>query len=127
MSPFVESAQAQWLEQLEAMRRAIAELNLPSDRDTKPAYGDGLNLDDDEFSGTASGDDIWDVLSDEYGDEYSSDQLGQYTDALPTSHTYDQLWLADRCAAVARSGSGLDASALQEQLSAILASDSNGE
>ncbi|KAJ4305314.1 putative steryl acetyl hydrolase mug81 [Kalmusia sp. IMI 367209] len=127
MLPSVETAQAQWLEQLEAMRRAIAELNLPSDGDTKPAYGDNLDLDDDEISGTASSDDIWDVLSDDYGDEYSSDQLGQYTNTLPTSHLYDQLWLADKCAAVAQSGSGLDASALQEQLSAILASDSNDD
>ncbi|KAF1999651.1 Sec63-domain-containing protein [Amniculicola lignicola CBS 123094] len=124
MSLSVESAQAQWLEQLSAMRQAIADLNLP---DTKtPAYGDDLDIDDDDLSGAASGDDIWDVIGDEYDDDYSSDRLD---DASPPTDTgrYDHYWLAGRCADVARRGSGLEAGALKEQLSAILASDSNNE
>ncbi|KAL5412123.1 hypothetical protein PMIN06_009629 [Paraphaeosphaeria minitans] len=127
MSPSVESAQAQWLEQLEAMRKAIAELNLPADDKTTPAYGDDLDIDDDDFSGTASGDDIWDVLSDEYEDAYSSDQFDQIANAQPTSPLHDQLWLQEKCNYVARSSSGLDATALKEQLSAILASDCNDD
>lgn len=109
------------------MRQAIAELKLPSDGDSIPAYGDDLTLDDDDFSGTASGDDVWDLLSDEYGDDYSSDQLGQIVDGPSATNAYDQLWLTQKCAAVSRSGSGLDAGALQEQISAILASDSDGK
>lgn len=122
MSPAVENAQAQWLEQLEAMRKAIAELNLPSEDKASPAYGDDLDLDQDDLSGTASGDDIWDVLSDEYADQYSSDLFEE-----PTGTLYGQLWLQERCNEVARSSSGLDASALEEQLSAVLASDSNDD
>lgn len=126
MSPSVETAQAQWLEQLAAMRKAIAELNLPPDVQKTPAYGDDLGLDDDDLSGTVSGEDIWDVISDGYEDEYSSDHLDQYADGQPGGSLYDQQWLAERCADVARMGSGLDAAALKEQISAILASDSNG-
>jgi antiviral helicase SLH1 len=63
MSPFVEEAQAQWLEQLATMRKAIADLNLPKEGQRPPAYGDDLEFDDEDFSGTASGEDIWDVIS----------------------------------------------------------------
>ncbi|KAH3916623.1 hypothetical protein HBI56_048130 [Parastagonospora nodorum] len=127
MSPSIDSAQAQWLEQLAAMRKAIAELNLPAEGQKPPAYGDDIEFDDDDFSGTASGEDIWDIISDEYEDEYSSDQLEQFSD-LPTGGSpYSQQWLAKKCAGVAQRSSGLDARALKDQLSAILASDSNDE
>jgi antiviral helicase SLH1 len=127
MSSALEVAQAEWLEQLSAMRKAIAELKLPADADAeqRPAYGDDLDLDDDDLSGTASGDDIWDVISDEYGEEYSSDNLDDTAGVF--DQQFDQQWLAERCARVAQRGSGLDAGALKEQLQAILASDSNDE
>ena len=125
MSPSLETAQSQWLEQLEAMRKAIADLDLPPTSELAPAYGDDIALDDDDLSTTLSGEDIWDLLSDEYEEEYSSDHLdddaGYVTKAL-----YDQDWLEEQCMHVARRGSGLDAGALKEQISAILASDSNG-
>lgn len=125
MSPSVEDAQAQWLEQLATMRKAIAELNLPANGQDPPAYGHDIEFDDDDFSGTASGEDIWDIISDEYEDEYSSDQLEQNLVQQETS-PYSQQWLADKCFHVAQRSSGLDAGALKEQISAILASDSNG-
>ncbi|KAF2852407.1 Sec63-domain-containing protein [Plenodomus tracheiphilus IPT5] len=127
MSPAVEDAQAQWLEQLASMRKAIAELNLPNETDQAPAYGHDIDFDDDDFSGTASGEDIWDIISDEYEEAYSSDQLEQSSHSQLGGNAYDQQWLADKCVAVARSSSGLDANALKEQLTAILASDSNDE
>lgn len=126
MSPSLESAHAQWLEQLEAMRKAIAELNLAADSEKVPVYGADLALDDDDFSGTASGEDIWDVISDEYEEEYSSDHLELSADRKSTGNLYGPQWLAERCADVARRGSGLDKGALKEQILAILASDSNG-
>ena len=126
MSPAVEDAQAQWLEQLDAMRKAIAELNLPADAEKAPAYGDDLEFDDD-FSGTASGEDIWDIISDEYEEEYSSDHLDQIPDGQVTGEAYSQQWLAEKCSEVARSSSGLESGALKEQITAILSSDSNGE
>lgn len=127
MSSSVEDAQAQWLEQLDAMRKAIAELNLPADAGKAPAYGDDLEFDDDDFSGTASGEDIWDIISDEYEEEYSSDQIDQYAGASNGTKLYDQTWLVEKCAGVAQRSSGLDAGALKEQISAILASDSNSK
>jgi antiviral helicase SLH1 len=127
MSSTLDSAQSQWLEQLEAMRKAIAELNLPGNSERPPAYGDDLDLEDDDLSGTVSGEDIWDVLSDEYEEEYSSDHLDDDAVAHIGQNAYDQRWLAERCAEVAQRGSGLDADALKEQLLAILASDSNDE
>lgn len=127
MSPSTEDAQAQWLEQLAAMRRAIAELNLPSDADKAPAYGHDIDFDDDDFSGTASSDDIWDIISDEYEAEYSSDHLEHFSRDQIEGSTYNQPWLAENCIAVARNSSGLEAGALKEQITAILASDSNSE
>jgi hypothetical protein len=126
MSPSVDDAQAQWLEQLAAMRKAIAELNLPAEGQKPPAYGDDIEFDDDDFSGTASGEDIWDIISDEYDDEYSSDHLEQFSDLSTGASSYSQQWLTEKCAGVAQRSSGLDAGALKEQISAILASDSNG-
>jgi antiviral helicase SLH1 len=125
MSPSVEEAQQQWLEQLATMRKAIAELNLPTDNQKPPAYGDDIEFDDDDFSGTASGEDIWDIISDEYDDEYSSDHLEQFPNQQG-GILYSQQWLAEKCANVAQRSSGLDAGALKEQISAILASDSKG-
>ena len=126
MSPAVEDAHAQWLQQLDAMRKAIAELNLPADAEKVPAYGDDLEFDDDDFSGTASGEDIWDIISDEYEEEYSSDHLDQFLDGQVTAEAYSQQWLTEKCSEVARSSSGLDSGALKEQITAILSSDSNG-
>ena len=127
MSPSVEDAQAQWLEQLASMRKAIAELNLPADAQKTPAYGDDLEFDDDDFSGTASGEDIWDIISDEYEEEYSSDHLDQFPDQPSEVSLYSQQWLVEKCSGIAQRSSGLDAGALKEQISAILASDSNGK
>ncbi|KAF2133628.1 Sec63-domain-containing protein [Dothidotthia symphoricarpi CBS 119687] len=109
------------------MRKAIAELNLPVDTEKTPAYGDDLDFDDDDFSGTVSGEDIWDIISDEYEDEYSSDHLDQYAEASNGSGLYDQQWLTEKCTGVAQRSSGLESGALKEQISAILASDSNNE
>ena len=128
MSPAVEEAQAQWLEQLHAMRKAIAELGLSADAEETPAYGHDIDFDDDDdFSGTASGEDIWDIISDEYEEGYSSDHLDEFTQVSAASNAYDEQWLAAKCSQVARSSSGLDAGALKEQIVAILSSDSNGQ
>lgn len=131
MSPSVDTAQSQWLEQLAAMRAAIAELKLPQSSDQADIYGHDIVIDDDDLSGTASGDDIWDLISDTEDEEYSSDQLDgsdvPYMDGFPDGRAYDQEWLRKRCQAAAQHASGLDAQALQEQVSAVLASDSNSE
>ncbi|KAF2135721.1 uncharacterized protein K452DRAFT_260242 [Aplosporella prunicola CBS 121167] len=132
MSPSIENAESQWLAQLAEMRAAIAELKLPQKDGGTPTYGDDIDVDEDDFSGTASGDDIWDLISDEASEEYySSDQLDA-TDAFPVGGSsvvapYSQGWLNQQCAGVAERSSGLDAQTLQDNIMAILASDSNNE
>jgi antiviral helicase SLH1 len=120
-----DNAYAQWLEQLASMRQAIADLKLSDNSQDAPAYGEDIEFDDD-FSATASGEDIWDVISDEY-EEYSSDQLDQDSDFPADVPPYSQQWLTEKCYHVAQRSSGLDAEALKEQISAILASDSNSK
>lgn len=128
MSSAVQDAHAQWLEQLHAMRKAIAELNLPAAAEEAPAYGHDIDFDDDDdFSGTASGEDIWDVISDDYDEAYSSDHLDGFAQEPASTNARDAQWLAAKCSQVARNSSGLDAGALKEQISAILSSDSNGQ
>jgi antiviral helicase SLH1 len=127
MASTLQNPQAAWMAQLEAMRKAIAELNLPSASERIPAYGDDLDLDDDDLSGTVSGEDIWDVISDEYEDDYSSDQLDHDYGAQTGQSAYDQRWLEEKCVEVAHRGSGLHADALKDQLLAVLGSDSNDE
>ncbi|KAH7138864.1 Sec63 Brl domain-containing protein [Dendryphion nanum] len=123
----LDNMTATWQAQLEAMRKAIAELDLPTHAQQPVAYGDDIDLDDDDFSGTVSGDDIWDLISDEYEEEYSSDHLDHDSTAYPGQSSYGQYWLAQQCENVAQRGSGLDATALKNQLAAILASDENDQ
>lgn len=131
MSPALDVAESQWLVQLAEMRAAIAELKLPQKNGDAPAYGHDIDVDVDDFSGTASGDDIWDIISNEESADYSSDQL-DVADAVPAKAgpagpLYSQSWLAEQCEQAAQRGSGLDAQALQGQIMAVLSSDSNND
>lgn len=131
MSPAVESAQSQWLAQLADMREAIAELKLNQASVNGQAYGHDIAVDDDDDVAGGSGiDDIWDILSDEENNDYSSDNLegaeqhplGGYGDA----HGYDQTWLRIKCVALASRRSAPGGGELEEQVLALLASDSRG-
>lgn len=126
MSPSLENAQSQWLAQLTAMREAIAELKIPTDGEKGYTYGQDILLGDDELSGTASGDDIWDLISDEWEDEYSSDHLDEVDIVGLGQNVYDQTWLSRKCDIIAQRSSGLNGPALQEQIMAVLTSDING-
>ncbi|KAF2815299.1 Sec63-domain-containing protein [Mytilinidion resinicola] len=127
MSPSLETAQSQWLAQFAAMREAIAELKLPTTDEQNQAYGHDINIDDDELSGTPSGDDIWDLISDERDDSYSSDHLDDVDEIPAKDAGYSKAWLEQKCEDVAGKSSGLEAKALQEQLLAILVSDSRDD
>lgn len=130
MSPSVESAQSQWLAQLAAMREAIAELKLNEASVNGQAYGHDIAVDDDDVTGGSGIDDIWDIHSEEENDDYSSDNLeeaeqhplGGYGDA----HGYDQTWLRTKCVALASRRSAPGGGELEEQILALLASDSRG-
>jgi antiviral helicase SLH1 len=131
MSPSaVESAEAQWLAQLAAMRAALAELKLPLPQanglQEKP-YGVDFDFDE-EISSTNSGDDVWDFISDEDGENYGSDLM----DGIEPSNdiievSYGPEWLKNKCTLLAKSKQGLSAEDLQGQILALLASDSGEE
>ena len=130
MSPSIQSVQSQWLAQLASMRAAIAELKLNQVDSNAQSYGQDLLLDDDDLTGGSGSDDIWDILSEETDDEYSSDQLNGKEEAHTNGDfdglEYDLGWLRSKTVAFASRRSGLDAHELQEQIVALLASDSRG-
>ena len=131
MSPSIQSAQAQWLEQLASMRAAIAEIKLDQAQTNSPSYGDDLLLDDDLTGGSGS-DDVWDVFSDPEEDDYSSDSLDDqehaYTNGEISSSGsgYGIEWLKSKTAALASRISGLDGEELLGHILAMLASASKG-
>ena len=134
MSPSTDTAASQWLEQLAAMRAAIADLKLPQTNGDSKGYelDSEFQLDDDDLSPASGSDDIWDLISDEEEDEFSEESF----DVPPTQPLVDGVgkpaegsrdWLAERCRDVASRGSGLNADTLQEQITAVLASDSSND
>jgi len=129
MASSLEDVHAQWLEQMVAMRTAIAELELSvhhHHHDGAFAYGHDTHLDDNDVLGTSS-QDIWDITSDDYPEHSSSDVIDHVLPSQSGANAYGQQWLTQQCRAVAHSGSGLEADALTDQLMAMLASDSNGK
>lgn len=135
MSPSADNAASQWLEQLAAMRAAIAELKLPqTNGNSKDAsYDDDYGLDDDDLSPASGSDDIWDIISDEDEDDFSEESLEpafayQQADHEEVSSPIGSRgWLRNCCADVSSRGSGLDADTLEEQIIAVLASDSSDD
>jgi antiviral helicase SLH1 len=131
MSPStLDSAEAQWLTQLAAMRAALVDLKLPpkSTNGESTVYGSEFNFDeDDEFTSGNSGDDMWDFISDSEEDVYSSDPN---EDTIPdrSANTniegYGPQWLTKKCIGFAAKKQGLSGEDLAEQVMALLTSDS---
>ncbi|KAI9773192.1 MAG: hypothetical protein M1835_006186, partial [Candelina submexicana] len=128
----LESAQEEWLSQLRAMRLAVAELkNMPHQNGNTEEYGRDIVVEEDDTSRDGTSDDVWDFISDDEEDPYSSDFL----DAAGEAHTdgeldgigYGQKWLRDRCVEFTSRRSGMSADILEEQITALLASDTNDE
>ncbi|KAK4936938.1 putative steryl acetyl hydrolase mug81 [Elasticomyces elasticus] len=118
-------AEPQWLAQMTAMRNAIAELKLPPLNDPSQMYGADLNFDDDLSDEVE--DDIWDVES-EPDDSPATDDFdanGSQTPATVKDGVFDKAWLHSKCSAFARSRQGIDTSDLEQQITAVLASDSS--
>lgn len=130
MPSTAETAASQWLEQLAAMRAAIAELKLPeTNGEPQNTAADDADLDwdlDDDDLSPASGDDIWDLISEEEQDSFSEESADMVTTAGPVKDG-SQEWLQAQCQVVASKGSGLEAAALQDQIMAVLASDSSDD
>jgi antiviral helicase SLH1 len=127
MSPSaVESAEAQWLAQLAAMRAALADLKLPLQeanvQHDKP-YEEDLDLDEEISYGNIR-DDVWDFISDEDEDEYSSDLVDGVEITTEISDVrYGPEWLKNKCTFLAQSKQGLSAEDLHGQILALLASN----
>jgi antiviral helicase SLH1 len=131
MSPSaIDSAEAQWLAQLAAMRAALTDLKLPPAQlsgDQGRKFEEELDFDEDLGSGP-SGDDVWDFIADEEEDEYSSDLMdGVDAPAETPVLGYGLDWLQDKCISFAQKKQGLSAEDLQGQIVALLASDSGEE
>jgi antiviral helicase SLH1 len=124
MSPAtLDSAEAQWHAQFAAMRAALADLKLPSKSDGEnESYGSDLNFDDEEFTSGNSGDDVWDFISDSDEDAWSD----THEESLPEQSTggYGSQWLKSKCIGFAARKQGLSGEDLQEQIMALLVSDS---
>lgn len=128
MSPSLETAESQWLSQLTAMRNAIAELKLDDQPNGQAqAYGQDIVVNDEDLTGGSGSDDLWNVFSDEEDDEYSSDMLDGVDDYSPDLNVetgpYGNEWLKSKCFAIANTKVGLNPEELEQQLSAMLASD----
>ena len=128
MLPSLETAESQWLSQLTAMRQAIAELKLDDQSNGQDqAYGHDIVVDDDDLTGTSGSDDLWNAFSDETDSSYSSDMLDGFEDSSPgldaSNRPWGHRWLESKCSSIAGRKIELDAGALQQQLSAMLASD----
>lgn len=123
----VAAMESQWMQQLAAMREAIAELKLPDHAVSDgPSYGSDLDLDiDEEYSSPATVDDIWDVIS---SDEESLDDLDDINGVpLPPTGGYDYAWLETKCQTLAGQKGGLDHGELVQQITAVLAADSGDD
>jgi len=134
MSQYTFQSEAEWLAQMSAMRQAIAELELAPLADASQMYGADLDLDD--VSGeSAAEDDIWDVEGPPAEDSSTSDEFDDAVASVNGFHktsdlhdqVFDRSWLQKKCAAFAESRSGMGAHDLEQQLVALLASDSSDD
>ncbi|KAH8587559.1 Sec63 Brl domain-containing protein [Bisporella sp. PMI_857] len=126
MSPSAfDSAEEQWRSQLEAMKAAIADLKLPPASSTsQDSYGSDIDyVEDDDFTSGNSGGDIWDFTS---GADDGQDSSDVNEDDIPEASAsgYGPQWLKIRCIGFAAKKQGLSPEDLEEQIMALLASDS---
>ncbi|KAL2755168.1 hypothetical protein ACRALDRAFT_2028351 [Sodiomyces alcalophilus JCM 7366] len=114
----LDEAEAQWRAQFEAMKSALAGLKLPT--------SDPSSLDfDDENEGYSSGttaQDVWDFISDDDEDDYSSDYLDAPDVAPDGGAPYGKEWFTSKCAALATKN-GLSSDSLQNQILGILTAE----
>jgi antiviral helicase SLH1 len=87
MSPSLENAESQWLEQFAAMRAAIAELGLPNKDQGNFEYGKDIVIDDeDEPLNITSVDDLWDLISEVSEEPISSEEQVAYAPESSGEH-----------------------------------------
>lgn len=118
------AAEAEWRQQFAAMQAALADLKLPQ----PPQIDGNVTVDDDDFDGYSSGvsgRDVWDFISDEEDDEYSSDFVDEHNAAgyggTSSSGSSSTDWFSKRCAEIA-SKNGLSADVFETQITSLVAS-----
>ncbi|KAL8953945.1 MAG: hypothetical protein Q9222_000232 [Ikaeria aurantiellina] len=131
MSPSTFTSETQWLSQLAAMREAIAGLKLHQGNDPSRIYGQDLAIDDEDETSDSSGkDDLWDVFSEADNHQDSSDLADGFDEPEIRGHASGsalQEWLMQKFGDLAQQNAGLSAGELQDQVSALLASDMKDE
>ncbi|KPI41227.1 putative helicase mug81 [Cyphellophora attinorum] len=128
MAPVFQSEE-QWLAEVRAMREAMA--NLPPLESlphlNQHMYGDDIDL---TYSSNDE-EDIWDVDGDSDPDDTPPSEdahiNGFSTPELPAQSGHSRSWLKQKCQDFSRTRSGIDAADLEQQLVALLASDSSDE
>ncbi|KAI9695239.1 MAG: hypothetical protein M1820_008758 [Bogoriella megaspora] len=130
MSPALETAQSKWLADLQAMRAAIAEINLPKGNEQQKPYGYDLALDNDDISTPNSGTEdefLWDLVDDTESSESLEQEdvfaNGHATAAVDGIQNFNHEWLYGQSLRIASRSDGLDAVALREQLLDVLGTD----
>lgn len=109
------------------MRKGVSDLKLDGQHGGIRGYGKGLVVDDEDLIGQDSA--IWDLFSQREEIEDSCGTGNQ--DPSRNQNEYRQVghdlkWLRNHCITFTTRKTGLDALSLQNQLSALLASDQNG-
>ena len=131
MSPSLDIAELEWLDQYAALRRTLADLKIEQPNGEIKGYGHDLVPNEEGFTSGSGVDDLWNVFSDDELDGvYSSDIFDSVTD-LPdcppqSTQIYGQEWLRSKCLALASKYSSMGAGELHQQVSAMLASDIKG-
>ncbi|TAQ85230.1 hypothetical protein B7494_g6447 [Chlorociboria aeruginascens] len=122
------TAEVQWQAQFAAMRAALVDLKLPTKSviDHTSLYGGDVEFDEnDDFTSGNSGDDVWDFISETEEELYSSDSNEDVKESSsPGVGGYGPQWLKGKCIDVASGKQGLSSEDLEEQIVALLASDS---
>lgn len=113
----LSAAEAQWREQFAAMQAAIAELKIPQDTNIES------DLEDDDFEGYSSGNsgqDVWQFISDDDQDDFSSDFAEADVVGGPAAD-YGAQWFTTKCSAIAAKN-GLSPDVFQTQVMSVLSS-----
>jgi antiviral helicase SLH1 len=122
----VDAAEAQWVAQLTAMRAALADLKLPPTQTNvaEQSYGSDIDFDGGDVTSGNSGDDVWDFISETEEELYSSDFVEAEAAGYASTSDYGPQWLKSKCIGFAGRKQGLSSEDLEEQIIALLASDS---
>lgn len=127
MSKEIDVAAAQWLEQLAVMRKAIADLGLSSSSSHAESVTTNGEADDLSTGDLSPVEDIWDLIEGDLDDDDFSEESLEGAADSPPSEIGTKAWLQRQCEVVASQGHGLDAQTIDEQITAVLASDSSSE